>query len=271
MLSGIVGQRLVYTSKEKKDAVEEKKRILNQQALKVYTYKLNKKLMYNSIIPLKIYQTWHTKNLPENMKNSVDRLKRLHPRFEYFLFDDTDCRNFIANNFSVDVLNAFDSLVPGAYKADLWRYCVLYINGGIYLDIKYNCINSFRFIELTEKEHWVFDINGSDVYNALIACLPKNEILLKCINQVVDNVKNKYYGNSCVDPTGPGMVSKFLTGEDRKKIELQHMWIKRTGEKFILYNDIAVLRMYDGYYNEQFRNLKVNHYTALWAYRQVYK
>jgi hypothetical protein len=76
------------------------------------------------------------------------------------------------------VLNAFNSLVPGAFKADLWRYCILYINGGIYLDIKYKCINNFKLIALTEREYFVNDRPSKCMYNALIAVKPFNKITL---------------------------------------------------------------------------------------------
>ena len=60
------------------------------------------------------------------------------------------------------------------------------------MDIKYRPLNNFRFITMTEKEHWVLDADKNGVYNALMVCKPKNEILLKAINKIVENVKNKY-------------------------------------------------------------------------------
>ena len=33
------------------------------------------------------------------------------------------------------VRQAYDSLIPGAFKADLFRYCVLLIYGGVYADV----------------------------------------------------------------------------------------------------------------------------------------
>ena len=104
---------------------------------------------YNSIIPLNIFQTWHTKKLPPKMFNSIQVIRRFNPRFRYYLFDDNDCREFIKKNYDSDILNAYDSLIPGAFKADLWRYCILYKMGGIYLDIKYKPYNGFRFINLS--------------------------------------------------------------------------------------------------------------------------
>ena len=41
---------------------------------------------YNSIIPLKIYQTWVTKDLPPKMRERVELLKKQNPKFEHFLF-----------------------------------------------------------------------------------------------------------------------------------------------------------------------------------------
>ena len=52
-------------------------------------------------------------------------VKKTNPIFEHHLFDDNDCREFIKNNFPEVVLQAYDGLIPGAYKADLWRYCIL--------------------------------------------------------------------------------------------------------------------------------------------------
>jgi len=271
MLSGMVGKKIVYSAQDIKNQIEEKANIVKMQLKRIHDYKVNKKKEYNSVIPLKIYQTWHTKELPEKMKLAVDRMKKRHPRFEHFLFDDDDCRNFIAENFDGNVLNAFDNIIPGAYKADLWRYCVLYINGGIYLDIKYNCINTFHFIELTEKEHWVFDIGKHNIYNALIAVKPRNEICLKCINQIVSNVNNKYYGTSCVDPTGPGLVARFMGNDERREIDLEHIHNFPAGDKFILYKNVAILKMYSGYYGEQDKNKKIIHYSTLWIHRKIYK
>jgi len=101
---------------------------------------------YNPIIPLAIYQTWSTKDLPPKMRERIELLKSQHPRFTHHLYDDNDCREFIKTHFKPDVLWAYDSLVPGAYKADLWRLCILFINGGIYVDIKMCCVNGFKLI-----------------------------------------------------------------------------------------------------------------------------
>ena len=78
------------------------------------------------MIPLNIFQTWKTKELPPKMQEIVNKLKKQNPEFKHYLFDDNDCRNFIKKHFNKDVLQAFDNLIPGAYKADLFRYQILW-------------------------------------------------------------------------------------------------------------------------------------------------
>jgi len=258
---------------EKRKIIERNKNI---QIIKTYI-RINKPFVIkekdNSIIPLNIYQTWHTKDLPPLMKQNCEKLKCDNPEFKYYLYDDDDCREFIKNNFDKNLLNAYDSLIPGAYKADLWRYCVLYINGGVYLDIKYKCVNSFKLIYLTKKEHFVRDRPEGCVLNGLIVTFPKNEILLKCINQIAENVKTKYYGNCCLHPTGPRLLGHFFSPDERNKLELYFNSNDKEAilsSAFIFYKDTRILDYYPEYRQEQLKNQKNKPYYIWWNEKNIY-
>jgi mannosyltransferase OCH1-like enzyme len=227
------------------------------------------KRYFKPIIPLNIYQTWHTKELPPLMLKNSQKIKENNPAFNYQLFDDVDCYNFIKENFDEPVANAYNSLIPGAYKADLWRYCILYINGGIYLDIKYGSMNNFKFINMTESEHFVLDADNNGIYNALLVCLPKNPKLLKAINSIVENVKHKYYGNHCLEITGPLLLKNFFTQSEKNKLDMVHSYYT-FDNRFILFNNYFILKNYQGDINETTQFKKVDHYSVLWNKRQVY-
>jgi len=229
------------------------------------------KNIYHCVIPPNLFQTWHTKNLPPLMSNAVSNLRKNNPRFNYQLYDDNDCREFIKNNFAENILNAYDRLIPGAYKADLWRYCVLFIKGGIYLDIKYTPINNFKFINLTETEHWVLDADKNGIYNALIVCKPNNPILLGAINKIVENVKNKFYGNSSLEPTGPNLLSSFFSREQKNDFDMYHDFYISHENRFIYFNNYLVFKSYRGYINEHNKNKKIDHYSNLWDTKNIYK
>jgi mannosyltransferase OCH1-like enzyme/predicted GH43/DUF377 family glycosyl hydrolase len=225
-----------------------------------------------SIIPLNLFLTWNTLDLPEKMKKNVELLKNQNPEFTCYLYDDKMCREFIKTNFDEDVLYTYDKLIPGAYKSDLWRYCVLYKYGGIYLDIKYACLNNFKLKYLTDKEYYVRDRTYNDItgiYNAMLICLPNNNILYKCIETIIENVKNNIYDTSELLITGPHMIAQFFNEIQIKKLSLSFS----TDGKFILYNDTQILKTYDEYRNEQQLNFKKNstkYYKDEWNNKNIY-
>jgi mannosyltransferase OCH1-like enzyme len=226
---------------------------------------------YDIQIPANIFQTWHTKKLPPLMFKAISLIKKINPNFRYYLFDDNDCQIFIKKFFPIEIYNTYNRLIPGAYKADLWRYCILYIYGGIYLDIKYIPVKGFKFINLLEEEHWTLDINKTNIYNALLVCKPKNEILLKAINQIVENVKNNYYGDSYLSPTGPQLLSQYFSEDEKRNFKTKH---EITGDndfdKIIKFNDFTILRAYPGYFRERSLYSFKQHYSLLWYNKKIY-
>jgi len=229
---------------------------------------------YKSIIPLKIFTCWHTKDLPPFMKKNMDNLKKSNPEFKLYVYDETTCLKFLSKNFNEDVLHAYNSLKPCSYKSDLWRFCNLYIKGGIYIDIKYRCVNNFKLIALTEKEYFVRDRGDYGVYTALIVSLPKNKILWDCIQKIVEHVKYKYYGSNALDPTGPGLLGSFFSREEINNMELyfEHTDIKNYYKDvyYIMYNDRIILTYYNQYREEQKQHQKFDHYSVLWDKKDIY-
>jgi mannosyltransferase OCH1-like enzyme len=222
-------------------------------------------------IPANIFQTWQSKKIPPLMMENIFLIKKTNPNFRYYFFDDTDCENFIKKNFPVKVLNAYNNLIPGAYKADLWRYCILYKMGGIYMDIKYKPINGFKFYNLLEKEHFVLDTDNHNIYNAVMVCKPGNEILLKAINQICENVKNKYYGNGILDPTGPALLSNFFSKEEKNNIDMKHVvYGNNDYEKVVQFNGENILNCYPGYFKERQYSSNKKHYAELWHEKNIY-
>lgn len=228
------------------------------------------KQYYKNIIPMNIFQTWHTKNLPINMQTNSDMIKIMNPEFRYILYDDKDCSNFIKNNFGRDVLYAFNSLVPGAYKADLWRYCILYKFGGIYLDIKYKPVNNFKFINFIESEHWVLDNDGIGIYNALMICLPQNPILLKAINNIIYNVNTNFYGENSLEPTGPRLLGKYFSEYEKTQFRIYHKSFLNGKHRFIYFDNYIVLQQDSEYLTEHDNNKKQLHYSKLWYMKSIY-
>ena len=83
-------------------------------------------------IPKKILQTYKDNNLPSFVK---ENLQKLNPYWEYHFYDDEKVKDFLKEEYPDYVLKKFNSFDRGAHKADLFRLCWLYKNGGVYIDI----------------------------------------------------------------------------------------------------------------------------------------
>jgi len=227
-------------------------------------------------IPRVIYQTWNTHNLPPKMAACVAKLKDDNPEFEHRLFDDTECREFIKENFAEDVVDAYDRLIPGAFKADLWRYCVLYVNGGIYMDIKFQCEPGFSFSDVKGRQFYIREYNhmGTGLYDHImytgcIGSTPKNPVFMKCIQRIVENVKNRYYGPEHTSPTGPYLFASVLTPEDIESSEYSYYESEGIGYVRHIENKTVILSHYPEYRGEQKTN-KASGWKEAWLNREIY-
>jgi mannosyltransferase OCH1-like enzyme len=244
--------------------------------IELYIEIMEKRRTIVPTIPLQIFQTWKTSELPPYMKKCVDKLKKDNPEFKHYLFNDEECYDYIKNAYDSDVVNAFDTFIPGAFKADLFRYCILYKEGGIYIDIKFNTINQFKLIDFVDKEYFVKDLDrsGEGIYNAFMVCKAGNPILKKCIDKIVENVKNRYYGPSVFSVTGPTLMKQFFSKDQMNAFEI---YISNRNEicdsdVCLYYKNKPFLSIYNEYRDEQDRKKnKEQGYFELWKERNIYK
>jgi mannosyltransferase OCH1-like enzyme len=230
-------------------------------------------------IPLNIFMTWHTKKMPRRMGRNIEEMKKKNPEFNFYMYDDDDCRNMIKNMthlkdpYFMEILWAYDNLIPGAFKADLWRYCVLYLYGGIYLDIKMKCLGDFKLIDLIDNEYYVMDHykynDDFRIYQAVMVNKKSSPILLRCIEKIIENCKKKYYGMNNLSPTGPGLFGNLYL-KYKKEYNLPEIILFFDGH-VIKKNDKPIIGKYNGYRLDQFVNQKKMHYSILWKMNKIYK
>lgn len=211
------------------------------------------------MIPLNFFQTWETKDISPRLEFLTNLWKAHNPDFKYHLFDKDDRDAFIKQNFDNAVYTAYTRLIPGALKADLWRYCVLYIHGGVYADIDTMCMNSLKTFLKDYEFVATVDLNATrsegehNVANAFIGSVPRHPILRGCINRITIQVLANMRPSSLLDLTGPGVLGRELNlhlgrdetasvlgmeGEVNNKIYLLHF---RRGIEYVGIKDGAIL------------------------------
>ena len=223
----------------------------------------------NDCIPKLCYTYWHSNQLPLSIKNNFISMIRDNPSIKFHLYHEKQAFCFISTHFPDDVAYAFQHLIPKAYKCDLWKYCILYIHGGMYIDMKYTCYGDFRLEELCREEHfvldrdyhWEYDTYG--IYPGIICVKPHSEVLKQCIDRIVENVRKGVFGWNPHYPTGSGLLGTvFLQGGETKPIQLSRH--KTYGHIYL--HDKCILKEYSEYYSE----IECR-YNELWYSNLIYE
>jgi hypothetical protein len=150
--------------------------------------------------------------LPPTVEENIASLKRHHPGLPHRLFSDEDILAFLKAKFPREVLDAYNTLKPYSYKADLARYCILYELGGIYADLAYYFARALPFDgKRTTVFRDLFLSSPWDTNTSVIAAPPRQKALELAIGLVCANVKRRYYGPTPLCPTGPAMFGKALS------------------------------------------------------------
>jgi mannosyltransferase OCH1-like enzyme len=146
-------------------------------------------------IPKVIIQTYFDKSkIPQKV---YDNIKKYAPNYKHIIYDDKECIDFIQKNYGEKYVKKFNSLKRGAHKADLFRYCYLYKNGGIYLDIKTELIRSMDSIIKNKYNFYsVLSKNKNTIYQGIILTYPNNNLfgdLIEMFIKTPQSYINKRY------------------------------------------------------------------------------
>jgi len=154
-------------------------------------------------IPNIIHFTFSNKNLPIEILRVIEHNKKICSNCKFIFYDDNDCNELIKNNFNDEIYNTYCKINPayGAMRADFFRYCVLYLYGGIYIDIK-SIINFPIFKIIQKNDICILDIprtnlepwriNSPTYEQWLLIFAPRHPYLLSTINLIFNYINEKY-------------------------------------------------------------------------------
>lgn len=90
-------------------------------------------------IPKLIHQTAaDVDKLPAEITKNFERIRAMNPEWKHMLYDDKQQIEYLRAHLTETDFEALAKLNPkyGVVRADLFRYLVIYNEGGVYLDIK---------------------------------------------------------------------------------------------------------------------------------------
>lgn len=232
-------------------------------------------------IPKIICQTMDADIVGEMHIRTVHNLKCKNPEYKYNFFDAVARRNFIKSNFDSAVLETYDGFVSGAFKADIFRYCWLYMNGGFYVDCKMINRKSFRHMMPKEQEYFICNDRIPNAYqNCVIGVKPKDSNILKCIYECISRFEKKinhrvsfgslyhtgpYLFYTCMKEYKPSAIFKCPFENDRNYKEGLIVSSTDTDNTSVLFNV-----WFKGYYSKYRSIHKKPIWSEQWAKNEIY-
>ena len=122
----------------------------------------NETLPYQRI-PRVVYQTGYSQHVIERVYNNTITAHANNPEYDFRYYDNRAVKHFLRRHFGGEVYQAFRTLQMGAARADLWRYCVLYKRGGVYIDLDAGIYGPLKHKQLTAQTDALlgYDIMGN--------------------------------------------------------------------------------------------------------------
>jgi hypothetical protein len=162
-------------------------------------------------IPKKIHLTCKDKNNIDNIiwKECLENYKLIYPDYEIIIYDNEDIYKIIENNFP-EYLEKIKQIKIGAILADIFRYLILYLEGGIYSDFDCEPIKrvdellnpNFKYYhgdKMRDNNYWIYknksqfinkkwDFTHNICNNYQIINKNNNPIHMKCLGHMIGDV-----------------------------------------------------------------------------------
>lgn len=112
--------------------------------------------------PRIIHQSWKTTELRPDYQKYSQTWKDLNPDYQHILWTDENNLNLIEEEDSsfVDSYNSYDHYIK---RADAARYYYMYVYGGIYADLDFECLRNFDNI-----------LNENRDYDVIVGYTPRS-------------------------------------------------------------------------------------------------
>ena len=228
---------------------------------------------YEQCIPKIIHQTHESENLSLENYTASEIISQMNPEYIYKFYNSKQRKDYIKKNFGEEsiIYKCYQKLKPNTYKSDLFRWCVLYIDGGIYIDCKSMTIVPFRnFIPPKSSMALFWDPYPRRISTGFLSSVPKNPIVKDMIDLIIFHTIFNIYGSNPLDVTGPLLISKiinesqYIIGKDLDIIGNRLLLC----EHYCRSNEPLIQRYYKGFWG--FQSI-TNRYEYKWIIGDIFE
>lgn len=234
-------------------------------------------------IPNRVHVTWATPHLGKTHAANFAAFRHRNADYAFRFYDDAAIHAFMRDHFADHpILPVFERARFGPLKTDIWRYCVLWIEGGVYCDIGKGLDTPLHQllapddegIVSFERNEWLSPVSprcaqlltfpGRIVINWAMMFAPRHPLLGMLINGIaarypeVRGISFEQVKPAIIDFTGPGHLTRCV-----------HRYVDRHGlagltQKGIDFDNGALLEMPGAWVRySQRRGYALSHDTAI--------
>lgn len=177
-------------------------------------------------IPKQIFQ--RSRRREYWLEKPLVSFQEMNPGWQWLYYtDEAIMRQQILDFEGPRALAAYDMLLPGSFKSDLWRMTLLYHLGGVYADDKL-CLFHPLDLVLPDGDEvdglLVQDLLPKHVHTTFVAIVPQHPFMRCAIDRVIANVEARFYGTDPIDVTGPtvlGECYEALSAEQKARLPIK--------------------------------------------------
>ena len=157
--------------------------------------------------------------LPAKIAANLRSAQQFHPDAKQSLLTNEDITSFLRGHFDSEVFAAYDTLAPYAYRADLARYCLLLVHGGLYADVGIRFVDAVSAppgAKIAAFRDWgISSKHLGGLANGLILAEPGQPEFKTAIDLIIAHCREQFYGASSLEPTGPVLFARALAIANR--------------------------------------------------------
>ena len=156
---------------------------------------------------------------PPNLQKNLSLWSSLNPSYEFKYYNDEEMNRWMKKNSDKETLSLFNKLNSGAARADVFRVCHLYVEGGVWADADLPAFDISKqrpdFQELLSENEGILVHNRkcNEPRYTLMASMKNNDIFAKlnrCINEQINVAIQTNSKLGTIHITGPFVLHKML-------------------------------------------------------------
>jgi hypothetical protein len=161
--------------------------------------------------PLRVTQYWDKPEPPPEVAALMESWANA-PNVRYLRYDYEAAAAFIREHLGERAAAAYAACGVPAMQADFFRYCALFVDGGLYADSDIALRGDLREILVSTGRGLLIDRRGKVANDFMFFREARDPLLRRTIDEAIINIEQRR-SNSVWDVTGPGILTRIYEAE----------------------------------------------------------